>query len=193
MSPRTQEQFAEIRSDRKSAIMDAALQIFSEEGYHGASISKIAKEAGISKGLMYNYFESKENLLHALLNDLFERIVTAMQFDANEKFTDEVMIRHINRTFEVIDEDRRSWRLYFTMVTREEVMEISKEMLLPKAAPFMTEMINYFAEKGNVDPLTTMRYFSATMDGAKMQYLFDPENFPLEKIKEEIINQFVRK
>ena len=52
--------------DRKKAILDAPLQVFADEGYHNASISKIAKAAGVSKGLMYNYFESKhgKNAVH---------------------------------------------------------------------------------------------------------------------------------
>ena len=60
MSPRTKQQFEEIRSDRKDQLLDAALHVFAEEGYHSASVSKIAKYAGVSKGLMYNYFHSKK-------------------------------------------------------------------------------------------------------------------------------------
>jgi AcrR family transcriptional regulator len=60
MSPRTKQQFEDLRKDRRQAILDAALTVFANNGYHSASVSMIAKEAGVSKGLMYNYFESKE-------------------------------------------------------------------------------------------------------------------------------------
>ncbi len=63
MSPRTQEQFEEMRESRRQQIMDAALELFAQEGYSHCSISQLAGHAGISKGLMYNYFESKEALL----------------------------------------------------------------------------------------------------------------------------------
>ena len=43
MSPRTTEQNKKIRVDRKAAILDAALHVFAEEGYHSASISKVSK------------------------------------------------------------------------------------------------------------------------------------------------------
>jgi len=55
MSPRTPKQFEKIRHDRRKSIMDTALEVFSENGYANASISMIAKKAGISKGLMYNF------------------------------------------------------------------------------------------------------------------------------------------
>ena len=68
MSPRTKEQFVEIRENRKEQIMQVALELFASEGYAHCSISKLAESAGISKGLMYNYFESKEQLLAAILD-----------------------------------------------------------------------------------------------------------------------------
>ncbi|HRW21852.1 MAG TPA: helix-turn-helix domain-containing protein, partial [Bacteroidales bacterium] len=63
MSPRTPEQFEEIRLSKHKLILDTAMKLFASSGYHNTSISKIAKEAGISKGLIYNYFDSKEDLL----------------------------------------------------------------------------------------------------------------------------------
>ncbi|PLX21155.1 MAG: hypothetical protein C0599_08290 [Salinivirgaceae bacterium] len=48
---------------KKEKIVDAAITLFGENGFHNTSISQIAKNAGVSKGLMYNYFESKEELL----------------------------------------------------------------------------------------------------------------------------------
>ena len=66
MSPRSQQQFKEMRESRKQQIMDAALELFAREGYSHCSISKLAAHAGISKGLMYNYFDSKEDLFFAV-------------------------------------------------------------------------------------------------------------------------------
>ncbi len=82
MSPRTPQQFEQIREDKKRLIMEVALELFANEGYHSTSISKIAKSANISKGLMYNYFESKEDLLKQIaiegINEVFE------SFDPNK-------------------------------------------------------------------------------------------------------------
>ncbi|MBE9517361.1 MAG: helix-turn-helix transcriptional regulator, partial [Bacteroidetes bacterium] len=53
MSPRTPEQFEEMRVSRRDQIMEAALDLFASEGYSHCSISQLAAHAGISKGLMY--------------------------------------------------------------------------------------------------------------------------------------------
>ena len=82
MSPRTPTQFAEIRENKKKEILSAALDLFANEGYHQASIARIAKKANISKGLIYNYFNSKEELLKELIEIGFETLV--QPFDQNK-------------------------------------------------------------------------------------------------------------
>src|SRR5437667_4667062 len=65
--------------DRRAAILDAALQIFSSRGYHAASIDEIAQAAGISKALIYEHFPSKRDLhvslLEAEVRVVFQRLV----------------------------------------------------------------------------------------------------------------------
>ena len=51
-------------------------------------------------------------------------------------------------------------------------------------------MTNYFVSKGHEDPMTVMRYYSAVLDGVQMHVLIDPENFPVEKVKQMMIDQF---
>src|SRR3954466_15698445 len=64
--------------DRRAAILDAALEVFSSRGYHAASIDEIASEAGISKALIYEHFPSKKDLHASLLErhvqEIFERL-----------------------------------------------------------------------------------------------------------------------
>ncbi|MGD0750587.1 MAG: TetR/AcrR family transcriptional regulator [Anaerolineales bacterium] len=58
-----------ITEDRREQIMEAALKVFAKKGFAGASNKDIAREAGITPGLIYHYFESKEALLKAIMDD----------------------------------------------------------------------------------------------------------------------------
>ncbi len=58
-----------VVEDRREQIMDAALRVFARKGYARASNKDIAREAGITPGLIYHYFESKEALLKAIFED----------------------------------------------------------------------------------------------------------------------------
>ena len=68
MSPRSTIENKKIRTESISKILDAAYRLMAKNGYESTSISQIANEAGVSKGLMYNYFHSKEDLLKALID-----------------------------------------------------------------------------------------------------------------------------
>ncbi|VAW25793.1 hypothetical protein MNBD_BACTEROID06-1488, partial [hydrothermal vent metagenome] len=67
MSPKTPIQNEQIRAESKHKIMEAAFNLIAKNGYDSTSVSMIAKEAEVSKGLLYNYFKSKEALVEALV------------------------------------------------------------------------------------------------------------------------------
>jgi TetR/AcrR family fatty acid metabolism transcriptional regulator len=70
---------------RRNQILDAATKVFSEKGFHPATIKEIAKEAGIADGTIYNYFENKT----ALMLGIFDRLNESDQRDEDfSKFTE---------------------------------------------------------------------------------------------------------
>jgi AcrR family transcriptional regulator len=68
--PRNHEKDVQLREERKKQILKSALPLFVENGLQGTTISEIAKAAGMSKGLIYNYFESKVELYSILAADI---------------------------------------------------------------------------------------------------------------------------
>ena len=64
---------------RKWQILTVSLEQFIKKGYYGTSTREIAKIAGISSGLMFHYFESKENLYHSLVEIGTEKMVFDMK------------------------------------------------------------------------------------------------------------------
>ena len=59
---------------RRAAILEAAVQLFTAEGFHASSTRKIAARAGVSEGTLFNYFGSKNDLLLAILDDFYEQL-----------------------------------------------------------------------------------------------------------------------
>ena len=60
----------EVMSGTRRALLDAATEAFSHEGYHGANINRISSAAGYAKGTIYNYFPSKRALMLALIDEI---------------------------------------------------------------------------------------------------------------------------
>jgi AcrR family transcriptional regulator len=54
-------------SDKQKKIMEASIKLFSEKGFHAASTSEIAKEAGVAEGTIYRYFKTKKDILISLV------------------------------------------------------------------------------------------------------------------------------
>lgn len=58
-----------VVEDRREQILDAAMHVFAEKGFARATNKDVAREAGITPGLIYHYFESKEALLMAIVEN----------------------------------------------------------------------------------------------------------------------------
>jgi AcrR family transcriptional regulator len=59
------------REERRKQILDAALTVFSQKGYHATNVSDVAAQAGVSQGTIYWYFESKEALFNSAMLAVF--------------------------------------------------------------------------------------------------------------------------
>lgn len=68
MSPRTEEQNAQLKDERREHILSAALKVFARRGFAATKIQDIAKAGGISHGLVYHYFKSKEDIFFELVS-----------------------------------------------------------------------------------------------------------------------------
>ena len=69
MAPTRQERKEQTIRLRRQQIIDAAFKVFSEKGFATATTAKIAKEAGIAEGTIYNYFPSKRELFIAVIKN----------------------------------------------------------------------------------------------------------------------------
>lgn len=77
---------------RRNQILDAAAKVFAEKGFHHTTTKEIAKAAGVSEGTIYNYFDSKADLLIGImtrlagLETLDEELMEALQGDVHDFF-----------------------------------------------------------------------------------------------------------
>lgn len=65
--------------DRRTQILDAAIRVFAQRGYHGCRVSDIADEAGIAYGLVYHYYQSKEAVLQAIFDEKWAMFLQVLQ------------------------------------------------------------------------------------------------------------------
>ena len=190
MAPRTPQQFEQIRKERKALIFDVALHLFAEEGFHATSISKIAAKAGISKGLIYNYFESKDDLLKQLMFDLMDSSMDMLGLTGKTELTKQGFIDLIDRSLEVVLSDVQHWKLYFAVIAQPYVLNNFMAEMMERGQPMIKLYVDYFNKQNYDNPMTQLRYFSAVLDGVQMHILLDPDNFPVKEVRDMIVKQF---
>jgi AcrR family transcriptional regulator len=188
--PRTEKQFEEIREQKISLIMQTALELFANEGYYPTSISRIAQKAGISKGLMYNYFESKEGLILAIIGKGISKLTASIDPDRDGFLTEEEFEFHIDENFRILQENMDYWKLYFSTMMQPTVFKLVVDKYSDFLPPLKTVMEDYFRRKGIADPAAEASFFDALLDGIFLNYVMDPDGFPLERVKEMIIERF---
>jgi len=73
-------------SDKRAAILEATLRLISKHGFHGTAMSKVSKEACVSVGTIYHYFDSKDDLIDELYKAIKHRFAEAIlkDFDQNQ-------------------------------------------------------------------------------------------------------------
>ncbi|HLM30234.1 MAG TPA: TetR/AcrR family transcriptional regulator [Solirubrobacterales bacterium] len=65
--------------DRRRQILDAAIRVFARQGFHACRVSDIAREAGVAYGLVYHYFDSKEQVLNELFVERWSLLLAAIE------------------------------------------------------------------------------------------------------------------
>ncbi len=65
--------------DRRRQILDAAIRVFARQGFHACRVSDIAREAGVAYGLVYHYFDSKEQVLNELFAERWSLLLAAIE------------------------------------------------------------------------------------------------------------------
>jgi AcrR family transcriptional regulator len=189
--PRTAEQYEEIRKQKRLVIMTAALELFAEDGYHATSISKIAKKANISKGLMYNYFSGKDELLNEIIDDGFRKMMNNFDLNKDSSLTDKEFVIYIESMFEIMEKEHHFWKVYFSLMLQSDISEIIANKTEEWYSQVYVILIDFFKRKNIEDPETEAILFGAMLDGLGMNFIMNPSLFPKEPIIKSIIKKYV--
>ena len=190
MCPKTVVQNKIIRQEKKDLILRTALIVFAQEGYHASSVNKIADKANISKGLLYTYFESKEDLLNNIVYNIMDRYME--KYPPIDSIPNDSHIEYfIDQSFEFILEDKARAKLLFSLTSQSIVMDVMTKIAIQKAEPFMNNVMKFFEIKKYDDPEGMMHYFFSTLEGVQLHVTFNPL-YPIDKVKKILKKQFLK-
>jgi TetR/AcrR family transcriptional regulator, fatty acid metabolism regulator protein len=116
--------------DKRRQLLDAAVRVFARKGYHASRVGDIAEEAGVAHGLLYHYFDSKDEVLEAIFRENWSVLVARVE--AVEE-TDEPAADQLRHIAEIV---LRTW-LHLPDVVRVVVREFGRS---PEVAARLGEL-----------------------------------------------------
>ena len=191
--PRTPEENDRIRQASKEKIRAAAMELFIKQGYYATSISDIAKQAGISKGLLYNYYKGKEELLSEMVEARIKEVVEVME-EAFTLNTPREQLEHIiNGAIDNIHQKPEVHRFYLHLQTQpesdEDLIKYTHLIIEENARQFEFQC-KIFESMGETDPRKRSLYFSSVLQGIMLMISTYQQGFAIEEIKNQIIREF---
>ncbi|MGX9291062.1 TetR/AcrR family transcriptional regulator [Bacillus sp. A015] len=105
-------------------IIDAAVVVIAENGYHQSQVSKIAKQAGVADGTIYLYFKNKEDILISLFKEKMGQFIERMETDIQKKpSAKEKLLLLIQEHFRLLSQDH-----HLALVTQLELRQSNLEL-----------------------------------------------------------------
>lgn len=191
MSPRSTPQLQHIRELKKQVILEAALKVFSASGFKGATIDMIAREAGIAKGLLYNYYKSKEELLDALIVFGLDKAIRFMdQMPGGIPDSKEAFGAGVRAMAALFLAEGNFWRLYSLVLLQSDMAARFRNHIEAFLKQYLEVYIGYFQKRGSSNPFAEAMLFGAVLDGVMFDLLVAPEHYPMDSVIEMIIEKF---
>ena len=192
MSPRSKKDFESIRKSSKENILNSAMHLFSANGYFNTSIRQIAKTANISTGLLYNYFDSKEALLTALLKQSFELVSSAIKTDPDLIPEKRIEIT-INNFFHIIRTKRNFVKMMTQMGLQTTKFEFVNNLISKKYLIEVEKIERIFEEMEMKNSGIEAKIFMATLDGIMFEVLIMQKVILIDELEIALINKYGRR
>ncbi|MCD4819633.1 MAG: TetR/AcrR family transcriptional regulator [Candidatus Cloacimonetes bacterium] len=195
MSPRTEAQYKKIREKSRKIIINTAMELFANYGYHSTTIEKISKKAGISKGLIYNYYKSKDELLESVLMQGFNFIDEITKISQAKKSAQEKLQLLLENFTKSLQENLPFWKLYQNIISQPSIMHKLnkfKEYFESVFGPLlMSIFIELFGnEMSEQEIQIEVMLFAAFLDGIAFDYVIMGKEYPLDAIAQRLLEKY---
>jgi len=170
-------------TDKKEKILKSALELFANEGVSATSTNKIAKNAGVSEGLIFRHFNNKKGLLSAILENAEEKAGLLFFNILEQNEAKSVIRKTIELPFSINKTEYDFWKLQFKLKWEEEYNNPQK------MKPLVDKLTWAFAELNYENPPLEAQLLSQILDAISIEILkgnFNNQN----QFKQFLINKY---
>lgn len=178
----------DLTSQRPRQIIEAALKVFARDGLN-ARMADVADEAGVSKGTLYLYFDSKDQLIEAIVTAMFdEDLLSLQEIVAEDRPAVDRLLDYVHLAaahFSVMQEQVAIAIEVFAMAAREDELQQGLRSYYERYWALLTDLFRQGIARGelrpDVDPVQAARRLTAMWDGEMMVLLLYPGRADIEE------------
>lgn len=176
-------------TEKKELILDTALKLFAKDGFDTTPTSKIAREAGVSEGLIFRHFGSKEALMDAVVELCEDRIEPHIVAIGQLASPQTRIQRIIDLTYVLYQEEREFWQLQFTIKWQQNYKAEHKKNS-PNYKQLMQVGVEAFRELGYAEPEKEIALLALLMEGFGTMMIKEPNPAVIESTLEFIKSKY---
>lgn len=175
-----------MQTNRKEAILKAAVKLFSEKGYSATTTSEIAKEAGVAEGTIFRYFKTKKDILTGVVIEVIqvfgEEFITEKLFrlirDNKDKSQREILKLIIKDRLQLISDHKEEVHIILSEAKyHQDIRDAFIKNIIQRALNMSEQYINTGIEKGDFREVSVPVVVRSLM-GIVAAYVFQEEIFP---------------
>jgi len=172
-------------TEKQENIVNAAMELFAQEGFKSTSTSKVAKKAGVSEGLIFRHFKNKDGLLEAIMQEGENRAIELFANIISEQDLKEVLRKTIQMGLNIEKDEKACefWKLQFKIKWE---MEIYHEH---KIEALQNKLIEAFTDLRYKNPEQEATLLLITIDGMAARF-FLQKDFDLKTTTEFLMNKY---
>lgn len=178
----------------RAAIIDAAYQLFLDQGFHATSLRQIVQKSGVTMGGIYNYFASKEEIWQAVLYDKhpFHEVMPVLEAASGETLA-EIVRDTASRWVAEIGKRDRFLNLMFIEIVEFNSRNISQvfDLFYPQLSALLTKL---YQKKGSMRPVSTVnlvRSFAGLFFSFYITSRFLPPALVVQQDEQSNLEEFV--
>jgi len=191
----------ELRARRETQITRAAYEIIAKNGYENITVQDIADHAGFSKGIVYYYFRSKDDVMVSLFNSIIA-VIDGKFADVRREVPDprRQLENVIRISLDIVNEHIEFYRVimvFWTQIHHKQLMREVNAKLFSHWRHEIEMILELGMTRGVFRPdLVTNVVASSIISrvmGVSLQYIFDPDVVDLKAMREEVVEEVLSK
>lgn len=179
---------SELSAERKNQILDTAAAVFAQRGFHQARVDDIVRESGLSKGAIYWYFKSKDEIVRALMQRFFDQEMQDLQaLLQQEGSVSERLLVYVRRVAADVQHIEATGLMplfydFYTLAIRQEDIRQFLQSYFETFRAALVPLIEQGIARGELRPVDAQAAavsLGALYEGLILLRTIDPQRVPL--------------